>query len=388
MGLQRNVIFTESNQLTLLESGADFFPQLITAINAAQTEIYLETYIFSADATGNMVFDALCHAAKRGVKVCVIVDWVGTGHARCLDLALKFRATSVQFRRFNPWCIHGFARTHRKLFVADKELAFIGGININDDLFAERTKQRLPYPRWDFACLVKGPLIDDIHQLMTSQWLKLGHLSLRNRLQLLIKQSKHYHHLHQPIVAGLAPRDNLFFRRTIQKAYLTAIGNARHEVLIATPYFAPGKKFRNALINASLRGVKVTLLIGYGDFALQDAVAHSYYPKLLKQGVQIVEYRKSQLHAKIAVMDDTWATIGSSNCDGLSLFINQEANLLIKDSTFSKQISAAIKHGIADGVVIKPADFANIAWHKKAFYGLAFFIYSALIRLISVENFM
>ena len=388
MGLQRNVIFTENNQLTLLESGADFFPQLINAINEAQTEIHLETYIFSIDPTGSLVFDALCDAAKRGVKVCVLVDWLGTGHKRCAALIRSFNLSGVQCRRFNPWCRHGFARTHRKLFVADNRLAIIGGININDDLLVERTKQKLPFPRWDFACLVTGPLVNDIHRLMTIQWLKLGHLSLRNRLQLLIKQSSHHHHLREPIVAGLAPRDNLFFRRTIQKAYLTALGNARHEVLIATPYFAPGKKFRNALIKAAQRGVKVTLLIGCGDFALQDAVAHSYYPKLLKQGVQIVEYRKSQLHAKIAVMDNEWATIGSSNCDGLSLFINQEANLLIKDRAFSQQISDAIRRGIADGVVIKLADFVNIVWYKKAFYGLAFFIYSALIRLISVEDFM
>ncbi|WP_236422640.1 phospholipase D-like domain-containing protein, partial [Escherichia coli] len=108
-------------------------------------------------------------------------------------------------------------------------------------------------------------------------------------------------------------------RSTIQKAYLQALGRARHSVLLATPYFAPGRKFRKALAHAARRGVQVTLLIGVGEFKIQDAVAHSFYPKLLLDGVRVVEYRKTQLHAKVAVVDDDWATVGSSNCDGLSL---------------------------------------------------------------------
>jgi len=389
MGLQRNIIFTEGNELTLLNSGVEFFPALISAIDSAQTEIYLETYIFSEDMTGRLVHDALCRAAQRKVRVHVIADWLGTGNQRSKDLAASFAARSVQFRRYNPWFMRGFARTHRKLFVVDQQLAIIGGININHDLFAEgENKHVLEFPRWDFAASVKGPLVGEIHQLMSDQWKKSGRLDLRSRLKMLLPIGHRPPTPHRPVVAGLAPRDNFLFRRTIQKAYLHALGNARSRVMIATPYFAPGRKFRNALINASRRGVHVTLLIGCGDFRLQDAVAHSYYPKLLKHGVEIFEYTKSQLHAKVAVIDNEWSTIGSCNCDGLSLLINQEANILIKDQDFARQLNLAIFQGIKDSVQIHLADYENISWNRKFWYGCAFFIYSALIRFIAVEDFM
>ena len=99
MGLQRNIIFTEGNELTLLNSGVEFFPALISAIDAAQTEIYLETYIFSEDMTGRLVHDALCRAAQRKVRVHVIADWLGTGNQRSKDLAASFAARSVQFQQ-------------------------------------------------------------------------------------------------------------------------------------------------------------------------------------------------------------------------------------------------------------------------------------------------
>ncbi|MET3123822.1 cardiolipin synthase [Oxalobacteraceae bacterium GrIS 2.11] len=389
MALQRNVVFTEGNQLTLLNSGAEFFPALISAIDAAQSEIYLETYIFSEDLTGKLVHDALCRAAQRSVVVNVIADWLGTGNQRSKELAQSFAAHGVQFRRFNPWFRRGFARTHRKLFVADKKTAIIGGININHDLFAEgENKHMLEFPRWDFATQISGPLVAEIHQLMSDQWQKVGNLDLRLRLKLLVKKRTGSAALHMPIVAGLAPRDNVLFRRTIQKAYLHALGNARQHAVIATPYFAPGRKFRNALTNAAQRGVRVTLLIGCGDFKMQDAVAHSYYRKLLKHGVEIFEYRKSQLHAKVAAVDDEWSTVGSSNCDGLSLFINQEANILIKDQAFAAQVAAAIQTGINDSVRIDASEYEHISWRRKFWYGCAFFLYSAVIRLISVEDFM
>lgn len=391
MNLQRNVIFTESNQLTLLNSGVEFFPALINAIDTAHSEIHLETYIFSQDITAILVHDALCRAVQRGVKVYVIVDWLGTGNQRSMALQQSFSAAGVYFRCFNPWFKRGFARTHRKLFVADKRIAIVGGININHDLFAEgENKHILDHPRWDFAVSVTGPLVNEIHQLMLEQWQKTGQLDLLKRLQLLTKNRrvKRLHKPAIPVIAGLAPRDNFLYRRTIQKAYLTALGTAQQRALIATPYFAPGRRFRNALTNAATRGVDVTLLIGCGDWRFQDAVARSYYPKLLKHGVRIVEYQKSQLHAKVAVIDDEWATVGSCNCDGFSLFVNQEANLLIKNQAFSKELTRAILLGVEDGKIINPLEYKNITWQRKLWYGCAFFTYSLIMRLIAVEEFM
>jgi cardiolipin synthase len=182
-------------------------------------------------------------------------------------------------------------------------------------------------------------------------------------------------------------RDNLRNRRTIQRAYLQALGRAKKSVLLANPYFAPGRKFREALASAARRGVEVVLLIGVGEFWQQDAVAHSFYPKLLEAGVKVVEYRKTQLHAKVAVIDEHWATVGSSNVDGLSLFLNQEANIVIKDAVFARRLRRHIEQAIAEGVVIHQDDFAHVGRLRRIGYEAAFVLYKLAMRIFAMDKY-
>ncbi|MBC7413600.1 MAG: cardiolipin synthase B, partial [Herminiimonas sp.] len=326
------VKFVSHNKLVLLECGDAFFTALIAAVDGAQREVHLETYIFALDETGIAVRDALLRAAARGVTVQVVADWLGSGIQVSKQLRRELTAGGVAFRAFNPWFRRGVARTHRKICVVDREIAFIGGININDDLFSDDyARLPLPAPRWDFAVLVEGPLVAVMQREVELQWERVGNIELRARWQRFKSaRTQLAPHSEAPVVAGLVVRDNLRNRRTIQRAYLLALAGARTSALLANPYFAPGRKLRNALARAAQRGVDVTLLIGVGQFRIQDAVAHSFYPKLMKAGVKVVEYRKTQLHAKVAVVDDGWATVGSSNYDGLSLFVNQEANIVVR----------------------------------------------------------
>jgi cardiolipin synthase len=155
-------------------------------------------------------------------------------------------------------------------------------------------------------------------------------------------------------------------------------------VLLANPYFAPGRKFRRALAAAE-RGVEVVLLIGVGEIWLQDAVAHSFYPKLLAAGVKVVEYHKTQLHAKVAVIDDDWATVGSSNVDGLSLFLNQEANVVIKDAAFAHSLRQHIEAAVADGKVIYAT--SSMSAVKRIGYEIAFVFYKLLMRVFAVGKY-
>jgi cardiolipin synthase len=216
------------------------------------------------------------------------------------------------------------------------------------------------------------------------QWLRTGPIKLQMRWNFMrYLRSPPPVHSHEAVLAALVVRDNLRNRRTIQRAYLHALGGARREALLANPYFAPGRKLRDALANAAERGVKVTLLLGTGQYRLQDAVARSFYPKLLKHGVHIVEYHKTQLHGKVAVVDDDWATVGSSNYDGLSLFVNQEANIVIKDKALCGELRAHIEAALADGVPVDPFDYAAIAWYKHIWYGAAYLIYKNVLRLVS-----
>jgi cardiolipin synthase len=385
----RPVNFLADNEVTLLHTGTDYFPALIAAIEAAQYEVYFETYIFAGDDTGQRVLAALMAAAGRGVQVRMITDWWGTGRRQINHMHGLRTAAGVEHRMFNPWFRRGITRTHRKICVVDRELAFVGGININDDLFCDYDHSKaLSAPRWDFAVQVRGPLVTDIQLEAVTQWRRLGKLSLIKRIGLLRDLRKVSKVTAQHAVqAGFVVRDNLRNRRTIQRAYLQALGRARKSVLLANPYFAPSRKFRQALISAAERGVEVVLLIGVGEIWLQDAVAHSFYPKLLAAGVRVVEYHKTQLHAKVAVIDDDWATVGSSNVDGLSLFLNQEANVVIKDAAFSRSLRRHIEDAIAEGVEINYADFKHIGRWKRLGYEIAFFFYKLLMRVFAVGKY-
>jgi len=382
----RSVTYVANNDVTLLESGSTYLPALLEALAAARQEILYETYIYAEDETARQITDALIAAAKRGVKVRVVTDWFGTGNRTACRLGQEFAAACVHYRMFNPWFKRGAARSHRKITVVDKQVAFVGGINTNDDMLCDYAPHEpLPAPRWDFAVRVRGPLVDEIHREAQAQWARTGHLALVRRVKLFKEmRKKPPAQGERPMRAAFVVRDNLRNRRTIQRAYLQAIGQAKKRVMMATPYFAPGRKFREAMCKAAQRGVDVCLLIGVGEFRVQDAVAASFYPELLAAGVRIVEYRKTQLHAKVAVVDDSWATVGSSNCDALSLFINQEANVVVRDAHFASSMAQQIQNGIADGVAVGLEDLRKLSWVRRCGHETAYFLYKLTMRIFTI----
>jgi cardiolipin synthase len=383
----RSVTYVANNDVTLLESGSTYFPALLAAIDAAKYEVLYETYIYAEDAQAQAVTAALIAAAGRGVKVRVLADWFGTGNRAAYQLGTTFAQGCVHYRMFNPWFKRGAARSHRKIAVIDRDTAFVGGINTNDDRLCDYEPHKpLPAPRWDFAVRVRGPLVDDIHREAQAQWVRVGHLNLMHRISLFREMRKQppSSQGERPMRAAFVVRNNLRNRRAIQHAYLQAIGGARQRVMMATPYFAPGKKFRDALCRAAGRGVDVCLLIGVGEFRMQDAVAASYYPQLLASGVRIVEFRKTQLHAKVAVVDDDWATVGSSNCDGLSLFVNQEANVVVRDASFAASLTNRIRQGIADGVAVSADDLRKLSWVRRCGHEMAYLLYKLTMRVFTI----
>jgi cardiolipin synthase len=382
----RPIGYVAGNDITLLESGVALFPALLAAIESAQYDILFETYIWAEDAVGNEVLAALVRAAQRGVKVRVIVDWFGSGHRAATRLCAAFQEGGVHSRIFNPWFRRGVVRSHRKITVVDRKVAFVGGINVNDDWLCDYDPhRRLPAPRWDFAVEVRGPLVAQIHHEAQTQWARVGHLNLMRRIGLFREMRNQPRGAgERPVQAAFVVRDNLRNRHTIQRAYLQALGHARRSVLVVNPYFAPGRKLREALSRAARRGVDVRLLIGVGEFRLQDAVAHSFYPRLLAAGVKIYEYRKTQLHGKVAVVDDNWATVGSSNFDGLSLFVNQEANVVVRDAAFAAMVRRHVERGIADGVQVVPEEFRQVGWVRRTAYGLAYRLYKLAMRIFAI----
>src|SRR5438477_5881732 len=254
--------FMPGNEIGLLRNGAEYFPALIAAIDGAKREVWLETYIFADDVAGRAVAQSLVRAAARGVTVRVLTD--GWGARLYLTPALERLLTDggVQLMKYRPeirpWHFrsHRMRRLHRKLCQIDGEIAFVGGINIIDDM---NTPGHKP-PRVDFAVSVRGPLLAPIMQTMQRVWAIVEIAQLKSSDVPLFPPD-----FKTPRVgaqtAKFVIRDNLRYRRDIERAYLAAIRTARTEILIATAYFFPGADFRHALIAAVARGVRVTLLL-------------------------------------------------------------------------------------------------------------------------------
>lgn len=386
----RTASYSHGNQLSLLHQGEQFFPALISACDRALSEIYIETYIFALDPTGLRVKAALLRAVRRGVAVKLVVDWLGTGDDTIAQLRAELEPAGVRLLVFNPWFQRGIVRMHRKIAVIDQRIAFLGGLNINDDWITDDgSAEPLPAARWDFAVSVSGPLVQTIHAEVLAQWQRLGPRPLRTRLESFRQyvSSRQAWRAVEVAEAAFVVRDNLRNRKAIQRALLQALGRARSSALLVTPYFAPGRKLRKAMVHAAQRGVEVVLLIGVGQFAMQDAVAQSFYPRLVRAGVRIVEYRRTQLHGKLAVIDGEWATVGSSNFDGLSLFVNHEANIVVRDVGFAASLQGMIRAAVAEGVTITDDDVARLSLPRRLWNRFAYGLYRVVLQALTLGSY-
>lgn len=349
--------FLPGNRLTLLNSGAEFFPALIAAIDGARAEVHLETYIFEDDRTGRAVTQALAHAAERGVAVHLLVDGFGA-YDFTRSLLPRLREAGVQVLVYRPEIArfslrrHRLRRLHRKLASIDGQIAFVGGINIIDDL---NTPQQIP-PRYDYAVRIEGPLLLPIRSAMQRLWEIVAWASLRRRYRLLGKQRGEIPPPAGTQTAAFLLRDNFRHRRDIENAYLAAIEAAEEDILIANAYFLPGRRFRRALGAAAGRGVRITILLqGRIEYRLLHYATQALYGKLLGAGIRIFEYRRSFLHAKVAVIDSHWATVGSSNIDPFSLMLAQEANVVVHDEAFAAQLRESLYQAMREGAEELPA---------------------------------
>lgn len=327
----------EGNQITLLENGEEFFPRVFGAIRRAQQSLLLETFILFEDEVGNALHEELLAAAQRGVKIEMMVDGYGSP-----DLSDEFvhslTSLGVRFLYYDPrppvlgMRTNLFRRLHRKIVVVDGVIAFVGGINYS----AEHNVSFGPQAKQDYAVEVKGPIVDDIAHYVQQE---IG------------SEQKHYrwwgHRSHRPAhnatpgdaQALLVYRDNQEHRDDIEQHYIEMLKSAGQDVIIANAYFFPGYRLLREMRQAARRGVRVRLIVqGKPDMPIVKVGAELLYNYLVEGGVEVYEYCRRPLHAKIAVQDSHWATVGSSNLDPLSLSLNLEANLIIHDREFNQQV--------------------------------------------------
>jgi cardiolipin synthase len=375
-------VFSGGNEVGLLKGGDALFPAMQQAISAAQCEVWLATYIFHVDAGTEALCDSLCQAVRRGVEVRVVVD--GFGSLQSLPMLHERLASHgvglAVFRPLRRWWHwlnpRHMRRLHQKLCVVDGVHAFVGGINVLDDRL-DLTHGNTEHPRLDFALALQGPVVEAVNQCVRALWTRAWLGQEWGQEMRLVAQGPHpWAHLRgllrqlrlpkgdgfhagaepsQPVKAAFVLRDNLRQRRSIERACLAAIRAAQVRVDMVSPYFYPGHAFRKALVRAAQRGVQVRVLLqGKVEYPWVAWAARVLYDELLAHGVQIFEYHTAFLHAKVALVDHDWCTVGSSNFDPLSLLVNLEANVLVYDEALNRRLGEQLELAFAQSRAIRP----------------------------------
>lgn len=329
------------NKFDLLENGEAFFPRVFETIASAQKEVVLETFILFDDKVGRELHAVLSAAARRGVKVDLTIDGWGSPGLEA-EFLPTLTAAGVHVHVFDPVPgfmrhINLFRRLHRKLLIVDGNVAFIGGINFSADHLGDFG----PEAKQDYSVEVRGPIVDRMHEFALSA------LSKKPERRRWFRHSKK----DQPTVgqdgqaqATFVWRDNGRNTNDIERHYRLAIRLARKRVVIANAYFFPGYAFLKDLRKAAKRGVEVSLILqGNPDMPIVQTAASMLYHYLLSAGVHIYEYCDRPLHGKVAVVDDEWTTVGSSNLDPLSLSLNLEANVMIRDHDFNATLMQSLQ---------------------------------------------
>ena len=349
--------WVSGNRFQLLENGEAFFPRVFECIAAARREVVIETFILFEDKVGLALHAALLQAAKNGAQVDLTIDGYGSPDLSHTFIE-KLTQAGVQVHVFDPgpklwgWRTNLFRRMHRKIVVVDGERAFVGGINYSADHLADYG----PEAKQDYAVEVTGPLVASIHTfvhaaLVAGQQTAQGGLlpRLRDRIMMRARAFARMAARTQPPVGNAAAifvtRDNSNHTNAIERHYRIAIRSAKKRIVIANAYFFPGYRLLKDMRKAAARGVDVRLILqGEPDMAIVKTAANMLYHYLISGGVKIYEYRDRPLHGKVALADDEWATVGSSNLDPLSLSLNLEANVIIKDKALNQHLGERLDY--------------------------------------------
>lgn len=330
------------NRVVLLENGEAYYPAVFEAIRSARHEVLIETFILFEDPVGQELEAAIAIAVRQGAKVALTVDGYGSESLSAAFIE-RMHQLGVQLRMFEPFPrlfgnrVNLFRRLHRKIVVVDSQVAFVGGINFSEDHLRSSGEQS----KQDYAVSITGPLVGDIRQLVLEFAPPRGRWrNWRLRRERPVAASNGS----EPMLALLASRDNHRRRDDIERLYRIAIRAARTRIVIANAYFFPGYRLLHALTNAAKRGVKVQLILqGNPDMPVARFITQTLYRFLAKAGVEIHEYCERPIHAKVAVIDGEWSTVGSSNLDPLSLSLNLEANVFVADRDFAQELTTSLE---------------------------------------------
>jgi cardiolipin synthase A/B len=353
------------NKLTLLNDGPATMKAMIAAIKTAKDHINLETYIFGQDSMGDEFADLLIQKQGEGVQVNVIYDSVGSigTHPDFFKRLRDAGIAVVEFHPVNPFKRFGSSwrlnnRDHRKILVIDGKIAFTGGINITDDyssgsLFRSKSKNKSHLGWRDTHIQIEGPAVASFQWLFLQTWVSQREDDLASRTYFPKLQP-----VGDKIVRVIASKPGGDYE--VYKAYVLAMQQAKVSIHITNSYFVPDQQLIDALTDAAKRGIDVKLVFpAVSDASLVMHAGHSFYTELLASGVRIFELQASVLHAKTAVIDGYWSTVGSTNLDMRSFLHNSEVNLIALDQEFGSVMESAFNEDLKNSIEVTPEKWAE-----------------------------
>jgi len=343
------------NRVKALQNGEQIFPAMLDAIRGAKNSITFETYIYWSGEIGKKFSDALCERSLAGVKVHVMLDWVGCGKidAQFLD---AMKAAGIELERYHPVHWHTLTRinnrTHRKLLVVDGRIGFTGGVGIADQWEGHAESK----DHWrDSHYQIEGPAVAQMQAAFTDNWVK-------TRARLLMGP-EYFPELH-PMGDSLAQ----VFKssrgegsESVRLMYLLSIACAAKSIRLQAAYFVPDELAIQTLISACRRGVKIEIIVPgpHMDEQLVQHASRSLWNELLDAGVEIYEYQPTMYHCKVIIVDDVWVSVGSTNFDDRSFRLNDEANLNIYDAAFAAEQAQVFEQDKSHSRLMTRSEFKN-----------------------------
>ena len=362
------------NDIQVLVNGDRIFPAMLAAIAQARRTITFETYIYWSEAIGQKFADALTERARAGVKVHVLLDWLGSVkmEQRYIDQML---AAGIEIERYHePHWSHLPRlnnRTHRKLLVVDGRIGFTGGVGIADQWGGDARNTS----EWrDTHFRVEGPVVAQMQAVFMDNWMKAKGKVLHDAAYFPPLEAR------GSMSAQVFSSSPTGGSESMQLMYLMAITAARESIQLANSYFVPDAMTTAALAAAAQRGVKVRVIAPgeHIDTELVRKASRAGWGDLLRSGIEIAEFAPTMFHVKSMVVDGLFVTVGSTNFDNRSFRLNDEANLNVLDAGFAKEQIAIFDADWKRARPISHEQWLNRPWHEKALEHLAALLKSQL----------
>lgn len=341
--------YTHRNKVKLIRGGSEYFTLLTGLINAAVHSIHLQTYIFDDDETGALVAEAMMKAAQRKVRVYFIADGYASGGLPN-SFITNLENAGVHFKYFEPlFKSHHFyfgRRMHHKVFVVDGKHAIVGGINITD-----RYNDMPGKPAWlDFALYVQGDAAVQLFGMCNKMW----KAHIEQIIQLPADIENFLESIPEKEYCSIRVRHNDWVKNKIEiwRSYLELFNHANKSIVIVCSYFLPGWVLLKRLKKAAKRGVQIKIILtGVSDVRIAKHAERYLYYWMLKNNIQLFEYQPTVLHAKLAIADGHWVTIGSYNINNISARASIEINLDVRNRIFAQQAQQQIEEIIANDCI-------------------------------------